>query len=133
VTSIRVCSARGDIGARAFELEQAELLKRDHDQLSKGTRPSRKDGGTMVLPPSDAPTLASLGVSKRESSRAPGGSIDPPSIEEAVERELAEHSESQRAGQRPTAIAEGGKRQAGHRDTVEIPAVTMAELVESRP
>ena len=51
----------------------------------------------------------------------------------AYERELAEHSESQRDGQRPTAIAEGGQRQAGHRDTVEIPAVTMAELVESRP
>ena len=60
------------------ERRMGELLKRDHDKLSKGTRPSTKDGGTMVLPPSDAPTLASLGVSKRESSEAQKLSDLPP-------------------------------------------------------
>ena len=74
MTSIRIASTRGDLGVRAFELEQAELLKRDHDQLSKGARgnPGGR-GAPIVRSPDDtaqAPTLAALGVSKRESSEA---------------------------------------------------------------
>jgi hypothetical protein len=46
----------------------------------------------------------------------------------AHEREQAEHSESQRA--MAHTIAE---LRHGHRDTVEIPILSMAELVEQRP
>ena len=60
MTSIRIASARGDLGVAAFELEQAE-----HDATGPGC------------------TIAEL--------------------------------------------------RHGHRDTVEMPAVPMAELVESRP
>ena len=46
----------------------------------------------------------------------------------AYEREQAEHSEVR------TNLAQNCARsRAEHRDTVEIPAVTMAELMESRP
>ena len=46
----------------------------------------------------------------------------------AYEREIAEHDESQRAMVRTIA-----ELRHGHHDTVEMPAVPMAELVESRP
>jgi hypothetical protein len=68
-----------------------ELLKQDHDKLSKGTRPSTKDGGTMVLPPSDAPTLASLGVSKRESSEAQKlADLEPEKFDEVLKKTRGE-------------------------------------------
>jgi hypothetical protein len=68
-----------------------ELLKQDHDKLSKGTRPSKKDGGTMVLPPSSTPTLASLGVSKRESSEAQKlADLEPEKFDEVLKKTRGE-------------------------------------------
>jgi hypothetical protein len=39
-------------------------------ERNPGTRPNTEDGGHMMLPPSDKPTLAELGLTKRESSQA---------------------------------------------------------------
>jgi len=50
------------------ERKMGEMLKAT--ELNPGTRPSKRDGGTMLLPPSDVTTLAELGVTKRESSEA---------------------------------------------------------------
>jgi hypothetical protein len=44
-----------------------EMLART--ERNPGTRPS-KDGGRMMLPPSDTPTLTELGLTKRESAES---------------------------------------------------------------
>jgi hypothetical protein len=71
-----------------------ELLKQDHDKLSKGTRTKGgggHSGGTVVLPPEDAPTLASLGVSKRESSEAQKlADLEPEKFDEVLKKTRGE-------------------------------------------
>lgn len=54
--------------ALAAERKMGELLAETERAI--GTRPSIKDGGHMVLPPSDKPTLAELGLTKRDSAEA---------------------------------------------------------------
>ncbi len=72
------------------ERRMGELLKRDHDQLSKGARgnPGGR-GAPIVRSPDDtaqAPTLAALGVSKRESSEAQKlADLDPEKFDEVLD------------------------------------------------
>ena len=52
------------------ERRLGELIKWQKESvgLNPGTRPSRKDGGTMLEPPSKIPTLAEAGISKKLSA-----------------------------------------------------------------
>ena len=57
-------------GAYALEAERKMGQMLRETERNPGAKPSKTDGGHMESPPSNVPTLADLGLTKRESPEA---------------------------------------------------------------